>query len=200
MSEHVSAELALILVALDPDDPERVAALAHAAACPACSQVLRDGEAMLKLLDEQSANAEIDPRLRDRILDAVTQEPQHSAHWEHVGLMLVAVLSAWLAWFDGHARTGLYPARGFYCMLWEVLGAALFLISGQLWAVRNGVRLESAQVALVAMAGGLLGQSFLRWNCPTHDAGLHLLAYHVTGVMLTACIGLVASQFARRRT
>jgi hypothetical protein len=41
MSDHVPVELALSLVALDPNDPERVAALSHAEHCAVCAERLR---------------------------------------------------------------------------------------------------------------------------------------------------------------
>ena len=200
MSEHIPADLALILAALEENDPERREALAHAADCPMCARVLSDGEAMLKLIDAQTAEAQIDPRLKARRLDAVAQAPQeaHGVRWEHIGLMLGAVLSAWLAWFDGHARAGLYPARGHYCVLWELLGATLPLVSAGVWATRAWLRPDPWRLALVAMSGGLAGQLFLRWRCPTHDAGLHLLVYHTTGVLLAALLGLLAGQLRRR--
>jgi hypothetical protein len=40
------------LASLAPDDPQRRAAEAHAAACPACAAALAEGHALMRLLDE----------------------------------------------------------------------------------------------------------------------------------------------------
>jgi hypothetical protein len=201
MSEHIPPDLALILVALDQDDPERRASLAHAARCPECARILSDGQAMLKLIDAQVSEVRIDPRLKARILDAVARAPeQHrGTRWEHIALTLGALLSVWLAWFDGHARTGLYPARGAYCVLWEMLGATLALIGVGAWAMRTSQRPDPLRLGIVAMCGALVGQLWLRWRCPTHDAGLHILVYHVSGVVLLALLGLLAGRASWRR-
>jgi hypothetical protein len=207
MNEHISADLALILAALDADDPERVAAHAHAAQCPQCARLLDEGAAMLALIDAQAAELAIDPRLKNRILDAVAELPQahHGVRAEHIGLMLGATLSVLLAWLDGHGRIGLFPARGHLCMMWEVLGASLAMLGARLWTLglrpgRLQATVEPLRVALIAMAGGLGAQLFLHWRCPTSDAGLHLVVFHATGVMATALLGLLAGRVWRWRS
>lgn len=200
MSRHISDDRALILAALAADDPERRAALAHAAHCPRCARVLSEGEAMLALVDAQAAELQIDPRLKARILSAVAQAPQEGrgVRWEHIGLALGAAGSVGLAWLDGRGPPGLFPAHGHYCLLWELLAATLPLIGAGIWATRASARPEPLGLALLAMAGGLAGQLFVRMRCPTSDAGLHLLVFHTTGVLLAALLGLLAGQLARR--
>jgi hypothetical protein len=201
MSEHTPPDLALIVAALDDDDPTRRTALAHAADCADCARVLHDGEAMLALIDAHAKEVPIDPRLKARILETIARVPQHQRgiRWEHITLVLGGLLSAWLAWFDGQARTGLYPARGLYCVSWEVLGASLPLVGAGVWAARQRLKLSALRVALLAQAGAIVGQLWLRYRCPTHDAGLHVLVYHVTGVVLIAIAGLIAEQRPWRR-
>lgn len=203
MNEHISADLVLILAALDDDDPERAAALAHATSCPECARLLQQGAAMLALIDAQTAELAIDPRLKDRILEAVADLPQahRGIRAEHIGLMLGATLSVLLAWLDGHGRIGLFPARGHLCVMWEVLGASLAMLGARLWTTgRRDLCVEPLRVALIAMAGGLGAQLFLHFRCPTSDAGLHLVVFHATGVMLTALLGLFTGRIWRWRS
>jgi hypothetical protein len=205
MNEHISADLALILAALDADDPERMAAHEHAASCPECARLLSEGAAMLELIDAQTADFAIDPRLKHRIMDAVAKLPQahRGVRAEHVGLMLGALLSVLFAWLDGHGhgRIGLFPARGHLCVMWEVLGAALAMLGARLWTLgRPEFSPEPLRVALIAMAGGMGAQLFLHFRCPTSDAGLHLIAFHATGVMLTALLGLLTGRIWRWRS
>ena len=202
MSEHISDDLALILAALDAEDPERVAAEAHATACPQCARLLAECTAMLKLLDRQAAEIVIGAHLKRRVLAAVAELPQseRGVRGEHITLMLGATLSVLFAWLDGYGRTGLFPARGHLCIMWEVLGAALAMLSARLW-VHDRVELARTplRVAVLAMAGGLGAQLFLHWRCPTSDAGLHLVVFHSTGVMLAALLGLLTGSVWRRR-
>jgi hypothetical protein len=60
-SEHIRHELALIMAALDDDDPTRRSVLAHAAECPSCCALLAEGKAMLELLDSTSMNVQSTP-------------------------------------------------------------------------------------------------------------------------------------------
>jgi uncharacterized membrane protein YsdA (DUF1294 family) len=193
MSEHIPGDLALIIAALDADDAQRCAALAHARECTQCAGVIREGQAMLELLDAHVHEVPIDPQLKARIMATIAHAPQPNrfARWEQHALVFGMMLSACLAWIDGHARTGLYPARGLYCVLWEVLGAALVTIGASLWS-RWGRRVPPKRFALLGTCGALLGQLWLRHRCPTHHAGLHLVVYHVTFVLLIACAGLWA--------
>jgi hypothetical protein len=202
MNEHISADLALILAALDADDAGRIAAQTHAASCPQCARLLSEGADMLQWIDAQSADLEIDPRLKNRILDAVAELPQtqRGVRGEHIGLMVGATLSVLVAWLDGHGRMGLFPARGHLCVLWEVLGASLAMLGARLWTLgRREISVEPLRVALIAMAGGIGAQLFLHWRCPTSHAGLHLVVFHATGVLLVALLGLMLGRVCRWR-
>lgn len=202
MSEHIPRDMALIIAALDDDDAERSAALAHARSCHACARVIQEGEAMLELLDAQIQEVPIHPRLKARIMETVAQAPQPS-RWEPLALVFGMMLSACSAWFDGHARTGLHPVHGHSCVLWEVLGAALATVGANLWwrARQTGTPLPAVRIALLGMSGALAGQLWLRHECPTADAGLHLVVYHVTLVALFAFAGLIVHQQRwKRRT
>jgi anti-sigma factor RsiW len=200
MSEHIPKDLGLILATMDDDCAERIAAEQHAETCPACAETLRRGRALFELIDAQAEEVQVDARLKQRILQAVAQAPQRaSTPGKALLLVLGLLLSVLLAWFDGRARSGLYPARGHLCLLWELLGATLPLAAAGLYALRRRWRPEPLQLAVIASGGALAAQLWLHWRCPTHDAGLHLLAYHVSGVVLAALLGLAAGQLARRR-
>jgi hypothetical protein len=113
-SEHIRHELALIMAALDDDDPTRRSVLAHAAECPSCCALLAEGKAMLELLDSTSMKCPVNPNLKARILTSVTKVPQRrrAIGWEHIALASGGAPSAWLAWFDGHARAGYSRCTG----------------------------------------------------------------------------------------
>lgn len=199
--EHIRPELALIVAALDEADPTRRAVLEHTAVCADCRALLEEGQAMLQLLDSYEHACPVHPRLKARILNSVADVPQRrrGIGWEHIALACGAALSAWLAWFDGHARTGLYPAHGPLCLLWELLGVSLVL-GPVAWLKQKAVWRSPTRIALTAMSGALLGQLWLRYRCPSHDATLHVLAFHVTGVLLIALLGVAAELWPWRRS
>jgi hypothetical protein len=61
---------------------------AHARECAQCASVIREGDAMLELLDAHVHQAPIDPRLKARIMATVTRAPQRDclARWEQHAL------------------------------------------------------------------------------------------------------------------
>jgi len=191
MSDHISEDLALILAALAPDDPERRAALSHAASCAACARLLEHGAAMLDSIDAQPATVEVDPRLKARILASVDRlEAERSGtRWEPYALAIGALLSVALASFDLHVRAGLFPVRAPFCVMWQMLGATLSVAGVGVWARSWAWRASPLRLGVVAMGGALLGQLWLRVRCPTIDAPLHVFTFHVSGVLLAALLG-----------
>jgi hypothetical protein len=207
MSDHISEDLALILAALDQDDPERRAALAHAESCPACARLLTRGASVLGLIDAQRACAKVDPQLRARILASIDrfqaddefQQERPGTRWEPIALVIGALLSIALALLDGRERQGLFPDHAPLCIMWQMLGTTLSLSGVRLWAHRRSAwRASALRLAVVAMGGALGGQLWLRIRCPSHDAGLHLFTFHVTGVLLGVLLGWVTARVIRR--
>jgi len=194
--DHISEDLALILAALAPDDPERRAALAHAESCAACARLLERGASMLGMIDAQPLTVEVDPRLKARILASVDRlEAERSGtRWEPYAIAIGALLSVVLASFDLHVRAGLFPARAPLCVMWQLLGATLSVAGVGVWARAWAWRASPLRLGVVAMAGALIGQLWLRARCPTLDAPQHVFAFHVSGVLLAALLGYVLAR------
>ena len=201
MSDHIQEDLALVLAALDRDDPERRAAVAHAEACPACARLLERGESMLGLIDAQDAPVTVDPRLKARVfasIDKLYQDERPQKRWEPIALAIGALLSIALALFDGHGRDGLFPQRAPLCLMWQLLGALFSLGGVGVWARGWAQRSSPLRLAVVAMGGALVGQLWLRIRCPTHDAALHVFAFHVTGVLFAGLLGYLLARSVLR--
>src|SRR5262252_481377 len=196
MSEHISEDFALILSALPQDDPERRSALAHTASCVACTRLLERGASLLNLIDAQGGEVEVDPRLKAGILASIDRlEAKRSrTRLEISALALGSWLSVALALLDMRARPGLFPAHAPLCLLWQTLGVTLSLATVALLVPGWASRSSPLRLALVTMGGALSGQLWLRVRCPTHDAPLHVFAFHVSAVVFAALLGYV---FAR---
>lgn len=200
MSGHISKELALVLAVLDPDDPERRAALVHARSCTACWLLLERGTALLQLVDSDPVHVEVDPRLKARIFASIDRlEGERSrTRWEPWALAIGALLSTVLALFDLRVRTGLFPARAPLCVMWLMLGATLSIAGVSIWARGWAWRTSPLRLGVVAMGGALMGQLWLRVRCPTHDAPLHVFTFHLSGVLLAALLGYVLARIPRQ--
>jgi hypothetical protein len=197
MSDHISEELALILAVLDQDDPERRAALAHAESCAACTRLLQRGASMLSLIDADPVDVKVDPRLKARVLasvDKLVEEERVGRRWEPYALAIGSLLSIALALLDLRLRGGLFPARAPLCFMWVTLGALSSLAGVGIWARDWALRSSRLRLAVVAMGGALIGQLWLRVRCPTHDAPLHALTFHVSGVLLAALLGYLLAR------
>jgi len=196
MSDHISEDLALILTALDQDDPERRAALAHAAACSACARLLERSASVLSLIDAQQADVKVDPRLKARVLASVDRLEAQGAgtRWEPYALAFGALLSIALGLLDLRLRWGLFPARAPLCFMWQMMGALLSLAGAGIWARSWAWRSSPLRPAVVAMGGALIGQLWLRVRCPTHDAPLHVLTFHVSTVLVAALLGYLLAR------
>ena len=188
---HISEDVALILAVLDHDDPERHAAFAHAEACVPCRRLLQRGASLLSIIDGHKVEVKVDPRLKARILASIDrlEDERSRTRWEPYALAIGALLSVVLALADPHAREGLFPAHAWRCFLWQLLGASLSLTGVSLWARGWAWRSSPLRLAVVTMGGALLSQIWLSVRCPTRDAQLHVLSFHVTGVLLAAMLG-----------
>jgi hypothetical protein len=196
MSDHVAEDFALILVALDHDDPERQAAFAHAESCPACAQLLAREASLLAIVDGQAIDVTVDPRLKARILATIDRlEPQRPARrWEPFALAIGALLSIGLMLLDLRLRDGLFPARAPLCVMWQLLGALFSLAGVGIWARSWALSSSPLRLAVVAMGGALIGGLWLRVRCPTDDAPLHVLVFHLGGFVLATLIGYLLAR------
>jgi hypothetical protein len=203
VAEHIPAEQALFLIALEEDDPEKRAALAHAAECEACGRLMRDSTALLRLFDEEAAPAHepIDPQLEARVHAAVfAQEPAAgSGHWESLAWVVMGLLSGWLIWHDGKPNRPLEATVGLHCLRYELLCAFAALSVGVVATRLSGARaLGPLRSSVFAMAGAVVGQILLRTRCEAPDAALHLLAFHGLGVVLATALGSLAGRLLSR--
>lgn len=192
MTEHVRPEHSLALMALPESDPERRSAESHAANCPACRVLLSEGELMLGWIDDSLKVAPVEAALRNKIKRGFS-EPQARAESPVARFLLWAgvALSFLFALLDGHPGE-LEPALGLKCMLLENLYAvAPFGVAAGL-ALRGIIEPRPLNLAVVSMAGAVVGQAVLHFRCES-VATLHLLAFHVTGVALAAWLGYAAS-------
>jgi hypothetical protein len=50
------------------------------------------------------------------------------------------------------------------------------------------------RLAVVAMGGALIGQLWLRVRCPTHDAPLHVLVFHLGAFFFATLMGYLLAR------
>jgi hypothetical protein len=60
------------------------------------------------------------------------------------------------------------------------------------WARYTETRIRRLCLVVLAATAALIGQLWLRYRCPTHDAGLHLLVFHVAWVLFISAAGALA--------
>lgn len=198
MSQHVPPDLALIVAALDPHDPERRAAWDHAKDCERCQSVLEEGQAVLELIDAQAPYEFIDPALKQRILNSVEKLPPRRTRerWQPLAIALGGLASLGFALADGE-RAGLYLSQGWKCIFWEVMFALVPLAITAQVAISARKPNASWFLAAAGVVGGFVGQLYLRGRCPMHDVNPHLLVFHCAGVLVAACLGLLIARGIR---
>ncbi len=181
---HLPPDHALVLVTLPPEDPERRAAYAHADGCPACAALLREHEAMLRLLDGAFLPPEITPALAARVHASVRPR-----RWPRLVLLATWLASLALILRVPSFSDALGSGVGSHCALSEALFAVAPLGAGA-WLSRAGrVRLDPAGFAAITGAGGLVGQWWLRNHCPVHGAALHSFVFHFLVVIALSLLG-----------
>jgi len=94
------------------------------------------------------------------------------------------------------ASPGLFAPVGVHCLALELFTAAWPLAA---LAAAGGVSSSTSRwsTAALAAAGALAGQAALHLTCPERSAGLHLLAFHLGGVMLAAVAGWAVPRVLR---
>ena len=197
MGEHLDESSMMFLGALDADDPERVAALAHIEGCARCRTAWTQSTELLALLDNEAQLPSVDPALWNHTRAAVAswQPPRlwrTARLWGWVG---VALATLGLAWADANAGLHtLAPRIGVHCLSYELGFGAFAFVLGLGWARSTLVKLGPVRASFCALGGALAGQLLLHWRCPAEHTALHLLAFHVAGVALA---GLLAAGVAR---
>ena len=71
---------------------------------------------------------------------------------------------------------------------------AAVAVGARNWAWRS----SPLRLGVVAMSGALLGQLWRNIRCPTHDAIVHVFAFHVPGVVLAALLGCLLAKLTWR--
>jgi hypothetical protein len=202
--EHISADNALFLVALDESDAEKRSALVHAAQCPSCADLIRESQALLQLVDSEPLEAEVNAALEARIVSAVfgpAGEPAPTTaatRWQYVAWLLGATLSALLIAFDAHAGQALYVEIGLRCLRLELAFSLVAVGAGALWTRRMARDLGALPASVVAMTGALIGQTVLRVSCEAPHAALHLVVFHFVGVLIATALGGVTGKLLTR--
>jgi hypothetical protein len=193
VSEHITADQGLFLLALTEDDPERTRAFAHAAECEACRTLLDESARALVLLDEGLAEVPaLDPGLAARVHEALHAEKH--APWAWLGLALGAVMTLFLAWYSAHHTTSQAHHDGLRCFMFEQAFAAGAFGLGLVYAGQARGRVSNLQWATIAMSGAVAGQAFLLLRCNANGAALHILASHVLGVGCATLLGVLAGR------
>jgi hypothetical protein len=242
---HISEDAAGV-AALDPSDPARLDAEAHARACPPCARSLEQADRMFVLLDKLPAAAEppaaslraasrlvlgrlatmaVPTRLLVVLLPSLwvilVVMAKHRATgvepWVQSGLLVAASLisvsllrvlgvvsaglalgASVLATAPGWGPGALEVRHGVACLLTE-LGVAAAATALTAWVVvRRRSRYPAPAFVGTAVAGALTGQAALQLSCPSGTAGLHLLAFHIGGVVLAALMARLVAQVMGR--
>ena len=242
---HIGEDAAGV-AALGPEDPARLAAVAHARGCPPCARSLQQADRMFTLLDSLPAAAEppaaslgaasrlvlgrlatmvVPTRLLVLLLPVLwvifVAMAKHRATgvepWLKGGLLVAtSLLSVSLLRVRGAGAAGLalgasvlvtaldwgpgpLEARhGVACLLTEVVVAAAATALTAWVVVRRRSRYPAPALVGTAIAGALTGQGALHLSCPIGTAGVHVLAFHVGGVVLAALMAAVVGKLMAR--
>ena len=193
VSEHITADQGLFLLALSEDDPERTRAVAHASECETCHALLDECARALVLLDEGLAEVPaLDPGLAARVHEAVQSSGR--SRWTWLALALGAVMTLFLGWYAEKHSTSQVHHNGLRCFMFEQAFAAGAFGLGLLYAGQAQRRVSNLQWATIAMSGALAGQAFLLLRCNANGAALHILASHVLGVGCASVLGMLAGR------
>jgi len=189
----------LAVVALGESDPQRVAALKHADECPACAVLLEQSAELLAVIDDSEPALLVRRELKQRVERAVwgdRSQPSLVLRWL---LSALGMISLGLVLLDGHLDQPLSAELGIRCLAFET-GIGLAPVPLAALLARTGAVRASA-LHLVGWTTGfaVIGQLLLRTRCVAHGAGLHLLAFHVTGIVLAALLGVAAEALIRKR-
>jgi hypothetical protein len=113
--------------------------------------------------------------------------------WRRPALVLgvTFALAFGVSYEDSHASE-LSLGIGLKCLAFELLGAALPVLTVVAGARRTVVSPARTEVMALAGAGSLAGIGALIIACPASHALAHLLAFHAGGVLIAAAAGFFA--------
>jgi hypothetical protein len=95
--------------------------------------------------------------------------------------------------FFARAVPGLEPEYGIHCTLYELTAAAIPWVVAIAAARRAGIAADRWNLSAVAAGGALASQAAQHMTCPVAHAGMHLLVFHLGGVMLAALLGALGN-------
>ena len=110
-------------------------------------------------------------------------------------LVALAAISIASVGVNGSSGGELHAAIGSHCMMFELMTATAPLALGAtLLRLR---KIEGAQRVMLAsgFAGAVVGQAVLLHACPAQQSLMHLLGFHVVGVLLIAIISGLAGRW-----
>jgi hypothetical protein len=202
VTQHMSTKRAVFLASLAESEPAKRKARAHAAVCASCAKLLQESEQLLALIDHSAQPMlAVDTQLAERVRHAVFgAAPAPRRRWPWLAWLSGGALSALMIWLDVRPNAALGPGTGLDCMLWENGFALATCVAGAIWARTRERAIDPWTGSVVGMSGALLGQLFLRTHCEAAHAGLHLLTFHLLGVLIGTSLGaLVAPALTRAR-
>jgi hypothetical protein len=204
--EHLAADSALFVLALADDDPEKRAALAHARECQSCQALLDEGRSMLQLFDAATredalaAGSRVNAAFESRVRAAVhASEPARKPRLAKFGLLIGALASLAMLFFDADFARPLQAGIGVRCFFYEQQFALLAFGAGVAVGRRYLAQFGAWQSAFAAMGGALLGQALLHTRCEADGAALHLLFFHVGGVLVASLLGGLAGSLLPKK-
>jgi hypothetical protein len=116
------------LASLRPDDPERVAAMAHAAGCAGCARALREGERLQALL----ATAVVEPlpaAALERTSRAIAAELRREARWRVAAALAAVSASVLVLLAFARARSPSIADWTLAAVLWAIAVAVAAVVS-----------------------------------------------------------------------
>src|SRR5262249_38326861 len=117
-----------------------------------------------------------------------------------IGLLLCGLLSVLMFWIEADSGRPLQSLLGVRCLLYEQMFGLAALSLGIGVGRRYLALFGPWQAALAAMGGALVGQAVLQVRCEAQGAAVHLLLFHVGGVLLASLFGAGAGMWSKRVT
>jgi hypothetical protein len=111
-----------------------------------------------------------------------------------LGLLIGALVSLAMLFFEADLSRPLRAGVGLRCFFYEQQFAFLAFAGGVAVGRRYLAQFGAWQSAFAAMGGALLGQVLLQTRCEADGAALHLLFFHVGGVLAASLLGALAGR------